>query len=78
MAKAQGAARSAPRTDDVLVREATAALEARLGTEGMLRFLRLLGGGRDRYEEIRRPLVAMSAAELEARLRARVQRRPSR
>ena len=49
--------------DDPIVREGEAALEARLGTMGMLRFLRIMAGGRDRFEDLRKPWEGMTMDE---------------
>jgi hypothetical protein len=49
--------------DDAIVREGEAALAERLGTMGMLRFLRLVAGGRDRFEDLRKRWEGMTLDE---------------
>jgi hypothetical protein len=49
--------------DDAVVREGEAALQERLGTMGMLRFLRLMAGGRDRFEDLRKRWEGMTLDE---------------
>lgn len=70
------ASRSAPkrtvaRLDDRALQEhATRALVRQLGVVGYLRYLRLVAGGRDRYEELRRPLDGLSLDEAVTAIRA--------
>lgn len=50
--------------DETLLREGGAALEQRLGRLGMLRHLRLLTGGRDRFEDIRERWANLTVDEI--------------
>jgi hypothetical protein len=50
--------------DTTLMREGRQALEQRLGVLGSLRFLRLVSGQNDRFEDIRRKWEDMSEEEL--------------
>ena len=54
--------------DEALLREGGAALEKRLGRLGMLRYFRLLTGGRDRFEDIRERWAELSVDEMLERM----------
>jgi hypothetical protein len=57
------ASRAIELDDAAVVREGEAALEERLGTMGMLRFLRLVAGGHDRFEDMRKRWEGMTLDE---------------
>ena len=52
-----------PRDRDALVEAGNRLLLEGLGVDNALEFLRLLGGGRDRFEDIRRPWAGLSVDE---------------
>lgn len=54
---------SAQRNDIVLLHEGEQALEERLGAEGLVRFLQLIGGGRPRFEDLREEWQGMGMDE---------------
>lgn len=58
-----------PLPDDALLEAGRAALVGKLGVSGTLRFLRLLGGGRDRWDDLRRAWGDVPMDELEAQMR---------
>lgn len=63
--------RTAERLDDRALQEhATRALVRQLGVVGYLRYLRLAAGGRDRYEDLRRPLDGLSLDDAVTAIRA--------
>lgn len=66
MPKRSTAARTRPRgldlaSDGEILSAGRTALEKRLGLAGMLRFLRLVGGSRDRFEDLRKAWVLEGA-----------------
>lgn len=67
MAKTSAAKRTPPllnpRDRDALLEAGNRLLLEGLGADNALEFLRLLGGGRDRFEDIRRPWAGLSVDE---------------
>ena len=55
--------------DDTLLEAGRAALVGKLGVSGALRFLRLLGGGHDRWDLLRRAWANVSMRDLQAQMR---------
>jgi hypothetical protein len=62
-------ARRYPTNEAEILREGERVLEERLGPEGYLTYLRLIGGGRDRFEDIRKKRAGESATEVFKRLK---------
>jgi hypothetical protein len=73
MARTSAAKRPAPLLDprdrDALLDAGNRVLLEGLGVDNALEFLRLIGGGRGRFEDIRRPWAGLSADEALAELR---------
>lgn len=64
-----GVTKHGPRGDEALLRAGHEALRTRLGTVGLLRYLVLVGGGRDRFQDARRTWADTPLADFEAWLR---------
>lgn len=66
------AVRRAPaKLDDEALRElASEAVVRKLGVVGYLRYLRLVAGGRDRFDELRMPLQRLTLDDALAAIRA--------
>jgi hypothetical protein len=73
MARSSAAKRPAPLLDprdrDALLDAGNRVLLEGLGVDNALEFLRLIGGGRDRFEDIRRQWAGLSMDEALAELR---------
>ncbi|MBI4917064.1 MAG: hypothetical protein HY825_14575 [Acidobacteria bacterium] len=54
--------------DDTLLETGREVLVGKLGVTGTLRFLRLVGGARDRWEDLRRGWASLSMDELQVEL----------
>lgn len=59
------ATRQVPRNDDAILQAGNDALRVRLGTEVLLRFLVLVGGGSSRFEDARKTWIDTSLEDFE-------------
>lgn len=81
MTKRTTATSSRPRgpdlaSDDEILSAGRIALEERLGLAGMLRFLRLVAGPRDRFEDLRKAWAGQSVDELLRDMKSTKRARP--